>query len=103
MEDGEAHYLWCIKEIRSGWEELPAINAADDPPAYPFTYSEEELENIEKNTEAMQKAMDAMVDLKERMGSDLPDRGAVMPDQHSWIVARLKDLRKDSLRSMDSI
>lgn len=94
LVDGEAHYLWCIKELRSEWDKLPTVQAASGHPQFPFTYSPDDVQKMETSVEETQKAMHAMDELKDLLGEDFPDRGAVLPEQHDRIIKRLRELKR---------
>lgn len=93
LTDGEAHYLHAVVMLQSEWPQIPAVQAMSRPPRFPIDFSEDDIEAIETDAARSLKAMDAMNDLKIVLGADLPDRGAVLPEDYNRIKSRLRDIK----------
>jgi len=94
LVDGEAHYLHAVTMIQSEWTQLPAIKAMSSVPKFPIDFSETDVRNIQNDAAQSLKAMDAMKDLKAVLGIDLPDRGAVLPENYDRTKSRLEGIRR---------
>jgi len=93
LVDGEAHYLHAVTKLQSEWTQLPAVKAMSGVPDFPIIFSETDVRNIQNDAAQSLKAMDAMNDLKAVLGIDLPDRGAVLPEDYNRIKSRLEDIK----------
>lgn len=93
LVDGEAHYLHAVAMLQSEWAQIPGVKALSRPPDFPFDFSEDDIHVIETDAAQSLKAMEAMNGLKAVLGADLPDRGAVLPENYGRIVSRLKETK----------
>lgn len=76
--DGEATYLAQIAELESSWAELPGVGGSP----YPFDFSDEEKEEIEKEVNRSLLGMQTMQSIRESLGDLFPEQGIVRSDQY---------------------
>lgn len=91
--DGEALYRSYVVELEKEWESLPEIQARGNPP-FPFHFSRDELNTIEKDATDSIRGMELMKDLKAELGDLCPEKGVVRYDQYKDVRIALMNAKK---------
>ncbi|TVY54027.1 Altered inheritance of mitochondria protein 9, mitochondrial [Lachnellula cervina] len=89
LVDGEAAYLLQIAELEATWSSLPSAQNS----AYPFSFSAEELRELEADVEGGLRGMDAMRSIRECIGELFPEKGIVKADQYEEALDALEQMR----------
>ncbi|RMD42357.1 hypothetical protein DV735_g2766, partial [Chaetothyriales sp. CBS 134920] len=80
FEIGEAHCQAIIsRQLEAEWNDLTAVHRhkAQGPCSFPLSFTEPELQQIESDAEAADAGIQAMDEIRRRLGSLWPEKGAV--------------------------
>ncbi|QVM06747.1 hypothetical protein D8B26_001453 [Coccidioides posadasii str. Silveira] len=81
--DGEATYLARIVELEGTWTDLPGVATSEGKDhQYPFSFSNEEKAEIERDLNGSSLGMQAMQSIKDSLGDLFPEKGIVRPEQY---------------------
>ncbi|OJD26720.1 hypothetical protein ACJ73_01890 [Blastomyces percursus] len=83
LVDGEAAFLYYVVELERKWADLPGVVASEDKDCqYPFSFSDEEKAEIERDMKGSSLSSQAMRSIKDSIGDLFPKQGVVRPVQY---------------------
>ncbi|KAF4963036.1 hypothetical protein F66182_18147 [Fusarium sp. NRRL 66182] len=100
--DGEALYRSYVVDLQKEWESLPEIQARGNPP-YPFQFSSDELDVINRDAANAIRGMNLMNDLKTELGDLWPEKGVVRHDQYKDVKKALASAKQRFIGTMDHL
>lgn len=95
FEMGETHLMALLLQLKEEWKDLPAVRDSQNPPPFPLHFSEEHIDQIERDFGASLKGMDIMSEIEARLGSLWPENGTVGHEQYEDTKAALRKQKKE--------
>ncbi|OCT51802.1 hypothetical protein CLCR_08390 [Cladophialophora carrionii] len=96
FEVGKAHVQALMSGLRLEWSDLTAVQQAGEP-GFPLSLSVSELQRIESDAEAADAGIQAMDEIRRRLGRYWPEKGAVQAQHYDETKRLLKQIKEELL------
>ncbi|ETI22240.1 hypothetical protein G647_06313 [Cladophialophora carrionii CBS 160.54] len=96
---GEAHVQALMSGLRLEWSDLTAVQQAGEP-GFPLSLSESNLQRIESDAEAADAGIQAMDEIRRRLGRYWPEKGAVQAQHYDETKRLLKQVKEELLHEL---
>ncbi|EEP75315.1 predicted protein [Uncinocarpus reesii 1704] len=96
-EVGEANARALLLDIRDDWQNQgPRLDT--DPIPFPIEFSDSEVAEIESDAESAERGMDAMADIRRRLGSSWPEKGIAEHEKYEEVMETLRAAKIDLMK-----
>lgn len=99
FEIGEAHLQAIISQLEPEWSDLIAVQQADSA-SFPLRFSDSELQQIESDAEAADAGIEAMDEIRRRLGDLWPEKGAVQAQHYDETKRLLRQVKEELLHEL---
>jgi hypothetical protein len=99
FEIGEAHLQAIISRLEPEWSDLIGVQQAERP-CFPLSFSESEFQQIESDAEAADAGIQAMDEIRRRLGDFWPEKGAVQAQHYDETKRLLRQVKEELLHQL---